>query len=414
MVIDYGGTVRYVSGSVSLFGWQADEVAGRNITDFLDDDQFDLAAAAIAEFGAGADTAHSVPIVFRLRHPDGARSWVEVGGSPLVDPSGTELIILRLRLWDADHHLAEFVAALTEAVSLDVVLAPLTRSIAASLEGIGAAVHHGFDGSAFAGSVASWGASPAPPLGWGPWVKVAGDGDGELQCLGSDDLPEGPPGAASCWLVPLEGTDVVRPAVLTVWRDRPGPPLLGHRTALRRATSLVDLALLRSADHQRLQHLAGHDPLTGLANRSTFRDLLTTALESGQANIAVAYFDLDRFKPVNDGHGHRSGDGVLVEVATRLVSRLRRGDELARMGGDEFTVLMHDVPDATVAGEVADRLMLAIEEPFPVPGGEVVIGMSVGVALAGPGMTADDLISSADAALYACKRAGGGRRAVVG
>lgn len=201
--------------------------------------------------------------------------------------------------------------------------------------------------------------------------------------------------------------------MLTVWRNRPGRPLLGHRTALARAAGAVDLALLRTVERQRLQHLAAHDALTGLANRATFRELLAGALDSGEAHLAIAYFDLDRFKPVNDGHGHGIGDDVLVEVATRMRSQLRRGDVLARMGGDEFTVLMRDVPDAVVAGEVVDRLMLSIARPFPVPGGEVTIGMSVGVALAGAGVGPDDLLSAADAALYACKRAGGGGRVVV-
>lgn len=225
------------------------------------------------------------------------------------------------------------------------------------MEGVGAAVHHGFDGSGFAGSVSSWGDDPTLPSGAGPWVEVA---SGEKPAyLSGDDLPAGPSGALGCWLVPLPGTDAVPTAVLTVWRNRPGRPLLGHRTALARAAGAVDLALLRTVERQRLQHLAAHDALTGLANRATFRELLAGALDSGEAHLAIAYFDLDRFKPVNDGHGHGIGDDVLVEVATRMRSQLRRGDVLARMGGDEFTVLMRDVPDAVVAGEVVDRLMLS-------------------------------------------------------
>jgi len=176
----------------------------------------------------------------------------------------------------------------------------------------------------------------------------------------------------------------------------------------------VSLALVRTAEHQRLEHLAGHDALTGVANRTSFRTRLASALVIGERHVAVAFCDLDGFKPVNDTYGHLAGDDVLVEVAARLRSRLRVGDELARIGGDEFTVLLRNVPDAVVAGQVADRLLQAVEDPFAVPGGEVRVGMSVGVALAGRGVSADDLLSAADAALYACKRSGGGRRAVVG
>ena len=413
VLIDRLGDVRYVSGSIGrVVGWEPAALVGRNIVDFLRDDQIGLAAEAITEIYEGDRTAARVPMVFALRRPEGGSTWVEVGAMPLIDVSGLDVIALRLRPWDAEHHLGEFLAALLAEPSLDAVLGPLVRSIAASTEGIGAAVHHGFDGSSFVGAVPSWEAEAGLPVTGGPWLDVVGRED--TVWLAGDAIPDGPRGAVSCWVVPVPGSDDVLPGVLSVWRDRPGPPLLGHRRALLRAASYVSLALLRTAEHQRLQHLAGHDALTGVANRMSFRTRLAAAVVTGERNLAVAFCDLDGFKPVNDSYGHRIGDDVLVEMTARLRSRLRVGDELARIGGDEFTVLMRNVPDATVAGQVADRLLLAIEEPFPVPGGEVRVGMSVGVALATRGATVDDLLSAADAALYACKRAGGGRRAVVG
>src|SRR5205085_3957794 len=166
------------------------------------------------------------------------------------------------------------------------------------------------------------------------------------------------------------GRDVA-PAVLSAWRVATGPPLAGHRHALERSVRVAQLALVRTAEHQRLRHLAGHDSLTGVANRAEFRDRLAHALAIGERDLAVAFCDLDGFKPVNDTYGHRVGDDVLVAVADRLRLCLRTGDELARIGGDEFTVLLRNVPDPAAAVHVADRLLAAVRDPFEADGGMV-------------------------------------------
>jgi diguanylate cyclase (GGDEF)-like protein len=101
-------------------------------------------------------------------------------------------------------------------------------------------------------------------------------------------------------------------------------------------------------------------------------------------------------------------------VAERLRSCLRAGDELARIGGDEFTLLLRNIPDATVARNVADRLLGSVVAPFELEGREVALGLSVGIALTSPGVTADALLARADAALYDVKRAGGNEASVVG
>jgi diguanylate cyclase (GGDEF)-like protein len=176
----------------------------------------------------------------------------------------------------------------------------------------------------------------------------------------------------------------------------------------------VQLALVRTAEHQRLRHLAGHDALTGVANRGEFRQRLAEALAIGERDLAVAFCDLDGFKAVNDTYGHTRGDGVLVDVADRLRASLRLGDELARMGGDEFTVLLRNVPDPEAANHVVERLLAAVRDPFEVDGGEVALGLSIGIALAVPDSTAESLLDRADEALYAVKRGGGSGALVVG
>jgi len=170
---------------------------------------------------------------------------------------------------------------------------------------------------------------------------------------------------------------------------------------------------VRTAEHQRLRHLAGHDALTGVANRTEFRDRLAHAIAIGERDLAVAFCDLDRFKPINDTYGHRVGDMVLVEVAERLRGCLRAGDELARVGGDEFTVLLRNVPDERAARHVSERLLASMREPFVVEGTQESIGLSVGLVLATAGAPADALLEQADDALYDVKRAGGGSARVM-
>ncbi len=413
ILIDRHGQIRHVSGLVDVaVGVEAEALLGRNITEFLREDQLDLADEALAEVELGGRRGAGVPMVFALRRPDGGSRWVEIAGTSFLGQPGIDAIALKITSWEPQHHLAEFLVALLEEPNLHAVLGPLVRSIAASTEAVGVAVHHGFDGTGFAGAVPSWGGGSDLPTGGSPWCDVARTMSPVW--LEGGDVPEGPGDAASCWSMPIPASDAVAPGVLTVWWTNPGRPLLGHRHVLDRTAGYVRLALVRTAEHQRLQHLAGHDALTGVANRAAFRTHLARALAIGEDHLAVAFCDLDRFKPVNDTYGHRAGDRVLVEVAARLRSRLRMGDELARIGGDEFTVLLRNVPDAAVAAQLADRLLLAVAKPFPVPDGEVRVGMSVGIALAGTVTNADDLLSAADEALYACKRAGGGNRAVVG
>jgi diguanylate cyclase (GGDEF)-like protein len=197
--------------------------------------------------------------------------------------------------------------------------------------------------------------------------------------------------------------------VLSIWRDRPEAPSIGHRRAFVEAVDYVELALVRSAEHDRLVHLARHDSLTGVGNRSTFRAHLAAALAHGEANIAIGFCDLDDFKSVNDRFGHAAGDDLLVEVSARIRSSLRAGDEIARMGGDEFTILWREIPDEAAADAAALRVVGASDAPFAIGECHVRVGISVGYVIAGPGANADSLLAAADAALYRSKRAGGRR-----
>ena len=156
------------------------------------------------------------------------------------------------------------------------------------------------------------------------------------------------------------------------------------------------------AFQERLAHEASHDALTGLPNRRRMQDALDASLREDA--VAVLFVDLDGFKPVNDAHGHEAGDELLRQVAHRLSSCVRENDVLARVGGDEFVVLMPGIHDPADTGATGERIRAAVESPFLVDGHEVRIGASVGVHLAPPSGDPDEALRAADHAMYAIKK----------
>ncbi|KVL21287.1 GGDEF domain-containing protein [Burkholderia sp. MSMB1826] len=168
----------------------------------------------------------------------------------------------------------------------------------------------------------------------------------------------------------------------------------------------TQMAMLR-AKQLELTHLAGHDPLTGLPNRLLFMEHLDAAIRHAAAvgeGLAVMFVDLDRFKQINDQHGHSAGDRTLVTVAKRLSQVLRGGDMVARLGGDEFIVLISDVRSPAVIGDVATRIQIVMAEELEFDEGRMAVGASIGVSeFPADGASAEELLVKADAAMYAAK-----------
>ena len=164
--------------------------------------------------------------------------------------------------------------------------------------------------------------------------------------------------------------------------------------------------------HEQVAHQAGHDSLTGLPNRMLFTDRLEAALRRRHrvGHAGVLFLDLDRLKPVNDELGHEAGDIVLREVGSRLARTVRDGDTVARMGGDEFAVVVQDAGSPDDFAELARRLIDAVGQPIALPSQSVRVGVSVGYAVAGrDDRDADALLRHADLAMYAAKQEGGDR-----
>jgi diguanylate cyclase (GGDEF)-like protein/PAS domain S-box-containing protein len=173
------------------------------------------------------------------------------------------------------------------------------------------------------------------------------------------------------------------------------------------------------SDSRRLQeqmsHQALHDALTGLPNRRMFYERLEGSLgrrRHGDEQLALVFVDLDGFKPVNDSLGHDAGDELLRQVGHRFRACLRTGDTLARVGGDEFVVLLDELTGLDDAVAVADRIVASLHAPFALRNTDVWIGASVGVTLVEPGADPQAALRHADAAMYRAKQAGGHQFAI--
>lgn len=164
---------------------------------------------------------------------------------------------------------------------------------------------------------------------------------------------------------------------------------------------------------ERLDYLAHHDALTGLPNRMLFFDRLERAVAAARRDgtrLALLYLDLDGFKEINDTHGHAAGDTLLIQVALRLSASVRDSDTVARMGGDEFTVILRTIRDAPASARIAEKILAALAEPVAIGEQSVRIGVSIGASLFPEhGDQVGTLVALADAAMARSKRGGRNR-----
>jgi diguanylate cyclase (GGDEF)-like protein len=176
---------------------------------------------------------------------------------------------------------------------------------------------------------------------------------------------------------------------------------------LRRASAELQ------ASEAQAQHLAFHDPLTGLANRSLFTERLDRALSETRrtgSRTALYYLDLDRFKNVNDTLGHPAGDDLIRELSGRLATLLGSADRVARLGGDEFAILQSDVESTGEVSALCERIIATVAQPFELLGNSAFVGVSIGVAIAPEsGVDRGELMRKADIALYRAKIEGRNR-----
>ncbi len=199
-----------------------------------------------------------------------------------------------------------------------------------------------------------------------------------------------------------DGSTLTALQTISTVRDEEGRP--------RRHIHIFNDITAQKAAEAEVQHRALHDELTGLPNRPHLEQHLDQGLRLAHREafgLGVLFLDLDHFKEVNDSLGHAAGDDLLRAVTRRLRESLREADFLARLGGDEFVAVLMPLHDDRSAIRVADKLIEALTEPFPLDGHEIHIGVSVGIARYpedGDGWQA--LLGAADAAMYRAKQAG--------
>lgn len=187
-------------------------------------------------------------------------------------------------------------------------------------------------------------------------------------------------------------------------------PDVGESGAVEGVYGLIHEITKTKAMHTALQFAAATDTLTGIANRRRFDEQLAQSMQrtrAARAPMALAYLDIDRFKAINDSLGHKAGDEVLKEFASRLVRSVRASDLVARLAGDEFVIILEGVNGAAEVRQVGAKIVDAIRQPFELAGGPLPVTTSIGIAIFREGaLTPAQLLDLADQALYAAKGQG--------
>jgi diguanylate cyclase (GGDEF)-like protein/PAS domain S-box-containing protein len=431
ILVSVDGTVQYTSPAASgMFGRSADDVLGKRFADFLNPVDAEEARSLGAELVARPD--HPVKAEFSLWNGESWR-WIEATWTNQWAEPAVRGLVGNLR----DITERKRTEALTEAETrvLELILSgsPVPETLSTLLLAIEEFVP---DASGTirlldrdSGRLRSVAAPSLPGeyvhgveelLGMDDVDRTAADSKllviRDLEAESSSDISKLclAHGVRGVWSAPIcnpetsEFLGILGLCLRTVREPAPAELAL-----LERTRDLIALAIDRAEHTRQLGHLALHDTLTGLPNRALAQDRLEHAiarLADADSSVAVLFIDLDRFKLVNDGLGHETGDELLVAVSRRLNATVRHQDTIARFGGDEFVVLCEDLDDERHAVELAERAEQAFAEPFMLSHAEITLSASIGVAVTNRATDrASSLLRDADAAMYRAKRRGGAR-----
>lgn len=197
-------------------------------------------------------------------------------------------------------------------------------------------------------------------------------------------VPAAKLGLQACWTVVIQSTDGSSLGALSLFCKESRGPTSHDLQMLQMAASLATICVEHHNTATALAHSVRHDLLTGMPNRICFEDRLETAMQRARrdgSQVALCFLDIDRFKHVNDTFGHEAGDALLQQFASRLARQLREIDTLARMGGDEFALIIPDVKSPQDAIVVAEKIMRCLAEPIHIGGRDLIISASMGIAL---------------------------------
>lgn len=447
-LVEADGTVAYAGPSVLvLLGYRPEEVVGRNFAEFVHPDDLGTAASMIAAETSRPGTAGTFTVdadiagEYRLRHADG--TWVPfeiLRNNFLAEPDIHGILIVG-RPVGARHALDQALGVLAYNPDGSAALVKLVEYLDGRLPGTASAV-------LIATNPPEWVGGPAVGSllgGRGPWERSVATGETTCTALGEegtfDPAVEATARAAGfrvCWSVPLpirqpqvystplagvlgvdppvrpptpggEGAEAVS-GCLVVWSSGALEPPVGYLGVIERVGGLADLAIKRRLERQRMRHLVDFDHLTGALSRAGLGSMIAGSENVPRARLVI---DLDGFKEVNDRYGHTMGDDVLRVVVKRLNSVLRYQDLLARMGGDEFLLLVTG-SEAPAGVAVARRIAAVLDTPITVGSVSVGIRVSIGIAPWDPEASHEQLVERADQAMYAAKRGGKNRWSVWG
>ncbi|HEX5831132.1 MAG TPA: PAS domain S-box protein [Gemmatimonadaceae bacterium] len=395
LILDADAIIRYASPSTErIFGGRADARVGRSAVESVHPED---SARILDEFHAlRATPGRMVTAEYRVRHVDGA--WRHVGtiAQNFLDDPAVRGIIVNTR--DITGRIESEAALRASEARYRAVFASAGIGVARiSLRGRWLEVNRR------ACEITGY---SAEELVGRPWSDILDPTDRAHDTTLLRGLLSGkvPSLTVDRRFVRKDGDVVWVKLTYTVVREP-------NRVPRSLAVILEDVTERRTLE-ARLRELAFHDPLTGLANRALFHDRVTHAFERAEReamSAAVLFLDIDDFKRVNDSLGHAAGDELLLAAAERIRTTVRSSDTAARFGGDEFAVLVEDTHSPADAAELAERLTAAFFAPFSVAGREIVTGASIGVAIAEPGETPDEVLRNADVAMYVAKARGRGK-----
>jgi diguanylate cyclase (GGDEF)-like protein/PAS domain S-box-containing protein len=381
----------YVSpASRTLLGFGSEALLGKSAYDFIHPEDHGLLAA---QQQAGLERGVSAPLPtlqYRLRRADGTYLWVETTSRQFRGEGDGELTLVATT------------RDITERRRAEERLRQSARAFESAAEGVTVTDREGNIVSVNRAFTEITGYSEAEVLGQNPRILQSGHHDrafyeGMWASLGSTGRWCG-----ELWNKRKNGE--IYPEWITIATVYDDAGTLTNYVAV-----FADISELRESESQ-LDFLTHHDALTGLPNRGLLRDRLEHAIARAapaRAPLAVLMVDLDRFKTINETLGHPVGDALLQQVAERLASRIRGGDTLGRVGGDEFVVLLEDDGSERRAGVLAGNLLSVFAEPVTVDDRKLYVTASIGISLfPSNGETADDLLRHADTAMYKAKEMG--------
>ena len=385
IVVDTNVILQYVNpAGHELFGYEPDEWIGRCLLDIIHPDDV---ASVISSTGTVQGKPVGTPVEARVRTSDGTWKWVEFIGRDALDVAGVHGLVVvprdvtQRRMWEvASSDTVRFQQVVHHAPSITLLL-----------DG------HGRVSSVNAAFTRLLGHDPSMVIGRSLASFCAEGSEIAFQHTLERAISSGRPVTCEVPMRTVDPTAPARPIRFEIVNLLDDPVVEGLIVAAH------DISDLHSA-RRNLEHLARHDALTGLANRSVVLERLEE-LVAIQRPAAVVFIDLDRFKPVNDLLGHESGDELLRIVGDRLRSIVRPDDLVARVGGDEFVVVAAGISERSTGQALCERIDAVLAMPYLLSEGPVRVTASVGHALLDDDSTVTGLLADADMAMYEAKAA---------